>query len=90
MTRDSIIPRDFLIKVLSSEEYQTFCSIIIILLGSAVLILIYLNTSRRCEEIVSSGHTCVIGPGLFVVTTGVIVAVMISALMLHRRLGRRT
>ncbi|MDD1681625.1 MAG: hypothetical protein LUQ35_08440 [Methanoregula sp.] len=89
MTGYSIISGDFLINVLLSEEYQTFCYIIIILLSSADLILLYVNGSRRCQEIVSAGHTCVMGPGLSVVTAGLIVAFAVSALMLHRRLRCR-
>jgi hypothetical protein len=57
--------RDFLIKVLSSEDFQTICYAILLILCIANLIVIFVIVTSRCEEIYLSGGDCGVGIGWF-------------------------
>ena len=54
---------EFLINVLSSEDFQTLCYAILLILCIANLIVIFVIVSTRCEEIYLNGGDCGVGIG---------------------------
>ena len=76
--------RDFLIKVLSSKDFQTLCYAILLILCIANLILIFVIVSARCGEIYWSGGECGIGIGWFGLTAVFIGIGAVSAWGLFR------
>jgi hypothetical protein len=79
--------RDFLINVLSSEDFQTICYAILLILCIANLIVIFVIVISRCEEIYVSGGDCGVGigwSGLAAVCMGI---GAVSAWGLYRGIG---
>jgi hypothetical protein len=79
--------RDFLIKVLSSKDFQTLCYAILLILCIANLIVIFMIVTSRCGEIYLSGNDCGIGIGWFGLATVCMGIGAVSAWGLYRRIG---
>jgi hypothetical protein len=76
--------RGFLIKALSSEDFQTICYAILLILCIANLIVIFVIVTSRCEEIYVSGGDCGVGIGWLGLTVVCIGIGAVSAWGLYR------
>ena len=75
---------EFLIKILSSDVFQTICAAILLFLCIICLALDVVVVSIRCGEIFSTGDDCGVGIGYFGIAAMCIAWGTFSAYVLYR------
>jgi hypothetical protein len=70
---------EFLIKVLSSNDFQTLCYAILLILCIANLIVIFVIVTSQCDTIFQTGDDCGVGIGWFGLVAVLIMIGAVSA-----------